>query len=69
MTLDNSNEQTVSSVHIVREFVDFFPEDFSGLPRVREVGFEIDLEPEIASISKTPYRMTPVELRELKEQF
>ena len=69
VTLDRSNEQTVSSVHIVREFIDIFPEDLSSLPPVREVDFGIDLEPGTAPISKAPYKMAPTELRELKEQL
>ena len=36
---------------------------------VREVDFGIDLEPRTTPISKKPYRMTPVELKELKEQL
>ena len=69
VTLDSSNEQTVSSVHIFREFVDVFPEDLSSLPPVREVDFGIELEPGTALISKAPYRMTPAKLTELKEQL
>ena len=69
MTLDNSNKQKTSSVHIVREFVDVFPEDLPGLPPARKVDFGIDLEPGTVPISKAPYRMAPAELRELKEQL
>ena len=58
VTLDSSNEQTVSSVHIVREFIDVFLEDLPSLPPIREVDFGIDLEPRTALISKAPYRMT-----------
>ncbi|XP_022957288.1 uncharacterized protein LOC111458730 [Cucurbita moschata] len=69
VTLDSRNGQAVSSVHIVREFIDVFPEDLPSLPPVREVDFGIDLEPGTAPISKAPYRMAPAELRELKEQL
>ena len=69
VTLDSSNEQTVSSVHIVGEFIDVLLEDFSSLPLVREIDFGIDLEPENVPISKAPYRMAPTELRELKKQL
>ena len=69
VTLDSSNEQTVSSVHIVREFVDVFPEDLPSLPLVKEVDFGIELELGTAPISKAPYRMAPAKLRELKEQL
>ena len=69
VTLDNSNERTFSSVHIVREFVGVFLEDLPSFPPTREVDFEIDLESGTAPISKVPYRMAPTELRELKEQL
>ncbi|XP_022958237.1 uncharacterized protein LOC111459523 isoform X1 [Cucurbita moschata] len=69
VTLDCSNEQTVSSVHIVREFTDVFPKDLPSLPPVREVDFGINLELGTAPISKAPYRMARAELRELEEQL
>ena len=54
---------------IVRNFQDVFPEDLPGLPPECEVEFSIELQPETAPISKTPYRMAPAELKELKEQL
>ena len=69
MILDSRNKQTVSSVHIVRGFIDVFLKDLTSLSPVREVDFGIDLEPETAPISKAPYRMAPAKLRELKEQL
>ena len=44
MTLDNSNKQITSLVHIVREFVDVFSKDLPGLLLAKEVNFQIDLE-------------------------
>ena len=46
-----------------------FPEDLPGLPPDREVEFSVDLVPGTTPISKTPYRMAPVELKALKEQL
>ena len=54
---------------VVREFIDVFPEDLPNLPSEREVEFEIVLEPETTPISRAPYRMSPVELKELKLQL
>ncbi|XP_042958073.1 uncharacterized protein LOC122293599 [Carya illinoinensis] len=51
------------------EFSDVFPEDLPGLPPDWEVDFSIDLLPGTAPISKAPYRMALVELKELKEQL
>jgi hypothetical protein len=44
----------------------FFPKDFLGLPPGREIEFCIDLISRAAPISKTPYKMAPMELKELK---
>ncbi|GKE74565.1 hypothetical protein Tco_1536606, partial [Tanacetum coccineum] len=35
----------LEDVSIVREFPEVFPEDFPGLPRARQVEFQIDLVP------------------------
>ena len=54
---------------MVNEFLEIFLEDLSGLPPERELEFEIELMPETTPISKTPYRMALVELKELKVQL
>ncbi|RVW67492.1 Transposon Ty3-I Gag-Pol polyprotein [Vitis vinifera] len=56
-------------IPIVREYPDVFPEDLPGLPPEREVEFTIDLVPGTGPMSKAPYRMAPVELKELKVQL
>nr|GFD61673.1 putative reverse transcriptase domain, aspartic peptidase domain protein [Tanacetum cinerariifolium] len=38
-------------------------------PPVREVEFNIELIPGAEPISKAPYRIAPVELKELKDQL
>nr|GEX81591.1 retrovirus-related Pol polyprotein from transposon 17.6 [Tanacetum cinerariifolium] len=62
----------VPSIHdqpIVSEFPDVFPDELPGIPPVREVEFNIELIPGAEPISKAPYRMAPVELKELKDQL
>ena len=59
----------VDEIPVVREFPDVFPDDITGLPPNREVKFTIDLIPRTEPISIPPYRMDPVELRELKAQL
>nr|GEY50628.1 putative reverse transcriptase domain, aspartic peptidase domain protein [Tanacetum cinerariifolium] len=62
----------VLSIHdqpIVSEFPDVFPDELPGIPPVREVEFNIELIPGAEPISKAPYRMAPVELKELKDQL
>ncbi|GJR33433.1 retrotransposon protein, putative, unclassified [Tanacetum coccineum] len=54
---------------IVSEFQDVFPEELPGIPPIRDVEFNIELIPGAEPISKAPYRMAPIELKELKDQF
>ncbi|KAL0533781.1 hypothetical protein IC582_027827 [Cucumis melo] len=56
-------------VPVVKEFLDVFLDDLSGLPPDREIEFTIELLPGTAPISEAPYRMTPSELKELKMQL
>ena len=68
--VDRRQEGTrMEDIPIVKEFPDVFPDDISGLPPYREVEFTIDLIPGTEPISIPPYRMAPVELRELKAQL
>ncbi|XP_042465609.1 uncharacterized protein LOC122048066 [Zingiber officinale] len=59
----------LSDVAIVREFPDVFPDELPGLPPKRQVEFTIELVPGTAPVSRTPYRMAPKELEELKVQL
>ena len=52
-------------VPVLNEFISVFPEDLPGLPPDREVMFEIEVLPGTAPISKAPYWMAPIELKEL----
>ena len=68
--VDRRQEGTrLEDIPIVKEFPYVFPDDISGLPPDREVEFTIDLIPGTEPISIPPYRMAPVELRELKAQL
>ncbi|KAL0325066.1 UNVERIFIED_CONTAM: Retrovirus-related Pol polyprotein from transposon [Sesamum radiatum] len=60
---------SVLDVPVVREFPDVFPEELPGLPPHREVDFEIETILGATPISITPYRMAPLELKELKKQL
>ncbi|KAL4038037.1 hypothetical protein IC575_001640 [Cucumis melo] len=59
----------LSSEPVVRDYLDVFPEELPGLPPHREIEFVIKLEPGTVPISRAPYRMAPVELKELKVQL
>jgi hypothetical protein len=53
----------------VRDYPDVFAEVTTGLLPDREIEFTIDLMPGTKPIHKTPYRMAPSELKELKKQL
>ena len=56
----------LEDILVVREFSDVFPEDLPGIPPDREIDLHIELAPGTEPISKAPYRMAPLELKELK---
>jgi hypothetical protein len=53
---------------VLKEFEDVFKE-VPRLPQMRDIDFSIDLMPKVAPVSKTPYRMSTVELKELQMQL
>ncbi|XP_074342629.1 uncharacterized protein LOC141680250 [Apium graveolens] len=55
----------IEDIPVVKDFPDIFPDELLGLPPDQEVGFMIDLAPGMKSISKAPYRIAPVEIKEL----
>ena len=57
---------SVSNIPTVSDYPDVFPKELSGLPPPREIEFTTDIVPGVTSASITPYRMAPVELKELK---
>ncbi|XP_076883092.1 uncharacterized protein LOC143531730 [Bidens hawaiensis] len=62
-------QKGIDSHPVVREYPDVFPKELPGLPPEREIEFTIDLIPGVEPISKAPYHMAPLELKELKEQL
>ena len=60
---------SVSDIPTVSDFSDVFLEEFLGLPPQREIEVAIDVVPGATPASITPYRMDPVELKELKLQL
>nr|GEV88054.1 reverse transcriptase domain-containing protein [Tanacetum cinerariifolium] len=63
------NELKLKDIPVVREFLDVFPEDLSGLPPSREIEFRIDLIHRVMPVVKSPYRLAPTEMQELANQL
>ena len=62
-------EPSLSDIPSVCDYPDVFPEELPGLPPQREIKFAIDVVPGATPASITPYRMAPMELKELKLQL
>jgi hypothetical protein len=54
---------------ILKYFRDVFPEEVSGLPPKRDIDFSIELVLGVVPMSRTPYRMSTLDLVELKLQL
>ena len=59
----------IEYVMVVNEFCDVFSKDLPGLPVDREVEFWIDLVLGAKPIAKAPYRLAPLEMKELFAQL
>ena len=67
--VNEKNDLKLEDIPIVKDYPDVFLEDLPSLLPEREVEFTIDLAPGTAPISKAPYRMAHMELKELKIQL
>ena len=68
-TVNQVEGKNLADIPVVCEYPNVFPDDLPGMPPDRSVEFAIELQPEMAPISRRPYRMPPNELAELKKQL
>ncbi|KAI5438197.1 hypothetical protein KIW84_024082 [Lathyrus oleraceus] len=68
-TLEAKDKLVIRDLAVVCDFPDVFPEEVNELPPEREVEFSIDLVPGTRPMSMAPYRMSVVELTELKSRL
>ena len=67
---EETERQANKAKHIVDEYRDVFPDKLPfGLPPSRAVDHRIDIVPGSSPVSRSPYRMSPTELDELKKQL
>jgi hypothetical protein len=62
-------ELKLEDIHVVREFLDLFPDDLPRMPPERAIEFKIELQPGAAPIAEAPYKMSPMEMKGLKIQL
>ncbi|KAL8114594.1 hypothetical protein AgCh_021455 [Apium graveolens] len=65
-TFNMTMKEAVQSPSVI---ADVFPDELPGLPPDREIEFTIDLAPGTEPVLKSPYRMAPVEIKELSTQL
>ncbi|GKF26591.1 putative reverse transcriptase domain-containing protein [Tanacetum coccineum] len=49
-----ASEKKQEEIVLVRDFLEAFPDDLSGLPPIREIEFRIELTPRAAPVAKSP---------------
>ena len=69
LTLEDEVRPDLNPPRVVCEYEDVFLNELPRLPPQRVVNFSIELHPGTSPISMTPYRMAPVELKELRVQL
>ncbi|GJS38307.1 putative nucleotidyltransferase, ribonuclease H, partial [Tanacetum coccineum] len=62
-------EHKLEEIVVVKDFLEVFPDDLSGLPLVQEIKFRIELIPGAIPVTKSPYRLAPSEMEELSRQL
>ena len=66
---DRKVVKRIEDIPVVWDFSDVFPDELPGLPLIQEVEFCIDTDPYAHPVSKAPYRMAPVDMKDLKLQL
>jgi hypothetical protein len=69
VSLHHVVELKLEDIHVVWEFSDVFPDDLPGMPPEKVIEFKTELQPDTAPIAKAPYKMSHVEMKELKIQL
>jgi hypothetical protein len=64
-SLHHMVELKLEDIHVVPELSNVFPDDLAVMPPERA----IELQPSTAPIARVPYKMSPVELKQLKIQL
>jgi hypothetical protein len=59
-------ELKLEDIYVIREYPDVFPDELLGMPPERAIKFKIELQPGIAPVAKALYKMSRVEMKELK---
>jgi hypothetical protein len=69
VSLHHVVELKLEDIHVVREFSDVLPDDLPRMPPEGAIEFKIELQSGTIPIAKASYKMSHVELKELKIQL
>ena len=67
--VSDENDLKLEDIPIIEDYPNVFLNNLHDMPLEKEMEFTIDLIPRTTPISKTSYKMTPIELKELKIQL
>jgi hypothetical protein len=59
-------ELKLEDIHVIREYLDVFPDELPRMPPERAIEFKIELQSGTTPVAKAPYKMSHVEMKELK---
>jgi hypothetical protein len=62
-------ELKMEDIHVIQEYPDVFPNELPRMLPERAIEFKIELQPCTTPIANAPYKMSPVEMKELKVQL
>jgi hypothetical protein len=68
VSLHHVVELKLEDIHVIQEYPDVFPDELPGMSAERTIEFKIELQHGTAPVAKAPYKMSPVEMKELKVQ-
>nr|GEY45321.1 putative reverse transcriptase domain-containing protein [Tanacetum cinerariifolium] len=67
-TEDTSEEERSEDVPVMRDFLEVFPKDLSGVPPPHQLEIQINLVPGAAHVAWAPYRLATSEMKKLSDQ-
>jgi hypothetical protein len=62
-------ELKLEDILVIRGYLDVFLDELPGMPHERAIQFKIELQPGTTLVAKDPYKMSPMEMKELKVQL
>jgi hypothetical protein len=62
-------ELELEDIHVILEYSDAFPDELPLMPPESSIEFKIELQPGTTLVAKALYKMSPMEMKELKIQL